>query len=59
MDRLDQIFIACLFTPLSRLTMHLLCILTLALDISPNNGPIRLNPGTEMIVYVLAIQFEL
>ncbi len=42
---------------LSRLTMHLLCVLTLAINISPNNGPIDLLPLEKMIPHVMAIHF--
>jgi hypothetical protein len=37
--------------------MRLLCVLTLAIDISPNNGPIDLILTEEIIVHVLAIHF--
>jgi hypothetical protein len=47
------------FLTLSRLTMRLLCVLTLAIDISPNNGPIGLIPSEEMIIHVWAIHFAL
>jgi hypothetical protein len=44
---------------LSCLTMRLLCVLTLAIDISPNNSPISLISSEEMIVHVMAIHFAL
>jgi hypothetical protein len=37
--------------------MHLLCVLTLAMNISPNNGPIDLLSSEEMILHVTAIHF--
>jgi hypothetical protein len=39
------------------ITVHLCGILSLAIHISPNNGPIDLFSSEEMIVYVLAIHF--
>ncbi len=40
---------------LSRLGMHLGCILVVGIHISPNNGPIEMIPSGKLVVDVLAI----
>jgi hypothetical protein len=37
--------------------MRLLCVLTLAINISPNNGPIDLLLNKKMILHVMVIHF--